>query len=333
MNVLQKSTLTVSVVTMVASILILLTGQSVADNVKKVAPVTPFVDKSSVTGSIAPIINSDSSKKSALKEKEVRISSSVMPPPGPFQRISPKNEGDQSTKIEQKMLEQVSPKKPVLSTNLLGKPATPPSKPKAPEKNINKPSRVVKSPVPPSVQKIAKPATLTDKKQITKAPEFKRVRPSIPVDMVEIPQKPHIQKGKPQKPKGVSHTIISQPVNNRALPQKMVKPEIKSKPHLVEPSPVNVRLEPPMPINNRKPSAKPMMPQMRGMSGSAGQQQQYIYVPMPMYQPNFVYPQFPINGRGYNQRPPLQPWYQQPAGPGNSSVMYPSTTFKKDRVK
>lgn len=153
---------------------------------------------------------------------------------------------------------------PTLQKEIIKKPTFTISKPGVKEAPLNNRTEAIQ-------------ATLT-----SVAPEFKRAQPSIPMGPVDSHLAPILKKIAPEEPKRKvlnltqKEKTLETPVQPKRLTISNTQPIWMKKP------PVNTSARP------RQPSAGRLI------------KQQYMYVPVPMYQPNYLYPQMlPAYGNYY----------------------------------
>lgn len=284
MNILPKGTVTVIMATIIASFLILFFGNSVADSAeKKVEEVSSQAKPEIIEAKGGKLLESSSAAVKVLSP----------PPPGPFTLEKPvgitkaKLVLPSNTKVAAPTLKKAKPVKPMVLQEIEFKRMQP------------------SMPVSPTKRDMPKPKLATMDQHLSKQlPELKK-----PELIMEIPKAPVT----PEKVKGagveVSKPVLTAKVSVSAptpVDSTVVAPSrpINSKPEPSEPIwAMRPPISPTMPLSRRMPQQQfqhganqPLVPIWpRNMMQPPKSNQQYIYVPMPVYPASFVSPQMPLN--------------------------------------
>lgn len=262
MNVLPKGILTVMVATLIASILILWTGKSIAESD---TDTTKVLNKKTVVDQV---------------EEKVKVTSPA--PPGPF--FLGKSIDNDLSRLNDSKIVPVAPKTSVIKEQKNKQlSAETPKKPVSPEMNVKSPDlKMMKPPQAKTAKRIGPSVT---------APEFKRTIPSFPV----IPEKAPVMKQQipdiPQRPKQVvmprNKPIWTQkpPVNAQVSPPKPVGKDVSKRlpPTLSRPKNMIV---PPPPKQRYMYVPMPMYPSNNDYPQAPAQGANYY-----PYGPNFNMPQ------------------------------------------
>lgn len=300
MSILNTGTLTVVVSTIVTSVMILLTGNSVADSTDAGSKIKKMTKESVSENSL--VTKQGSILKQGKAEKAV--TSKSLPPPGPFKVLGSKQ--GISGKPPKEPIAPKAPSSPVVKkipTSKASVPAKPDQTAAVPELKEKAPI----SPVPPvskmMTKKLSDPGMSEGKPDIPLAPTTSAVAPvmkqSAPAILkkswknIQAPTQQPPELKVPQSPQGLAKPPLMNEVNkpiwqrqSRKAPESIDKraPQLKG-----------------MMINKPSPRKMPQNGAMNRPMPNMISGQQYMYVPMPMY-PSNGYPQMPRYG-GYNYMP------------------------------
>lgn len=284
MNFLPKGSLTVVMATIVASLLILFSGNTVADSTE---PLHDDVVLQAKAGAI------EIKRKGVPDNTATSVAQVVSPPPppGPF----------------------VLKKPAAISELELAVPLNAKSAPKLEKPELRRPEKL---------------------EEIV----FKKMQPSMPIEPAKIAAQPTLlekeivmKRVELKEPKLLKSELVSPvtPEKISDVTSKVAKPVLVTKipvPTQIErtvvtpPRPTNVRKQPSEPIWAMKPPISPDaqmtagMPQQhsvkqpampawpKNMVWAPRANQQYMYIPMPVYPQIFAYPQMPMNGYSFPGR-------------------------------
>ena len=311
MNMLPKGAIMVVISTVIASSLILSTGQSVAESNQAVR------ETSSVKSQMAALRNEDVNNsetitqavppqdtKTSLTTVAKKLSANnaidakaILPPPGPFLYADKVVSESDTTTIATASNED-NAKRPVSVTS----------------EDVslveNNDTEVVISNGAP-----VKPQALEKELKQPLPPKLTLLQPSMPSMAINKPSNPSVVAlKKPTMPEELNVSKVA-PVMTPATPKKLSQPTLRAKVGAIAPKPsqpvwmqkipqfqLMPNQMPPMPINRMVQPSMPTMPYPQH-SGQVINRQRYIYMPLPVLQQKYSMPQAPVFGGYYPQAP------------------------------
>lgn len=357
MNVLPKDTLAVIMATIIASFSILFFGTISADSAEKKSNEPLLINEEKRVGSrsddivntinnaltISPpppgpfaveesVRRSTASMNEAVSQIEVKaseiVNSSVSMPTAPsFEREQPKQTAEK-LEPEFKKMQPSIPFEPVTlvakSVIEQGKPKQikQVARPKQEKAKLSKPTEPVNSAQAPAESKSI--AEQQPKLEVSKVELNKPSLPEIHEPTVKKTIIETLKKEKLTPPSKIEFALspLAQPVINKTMP---------SEPLWVKQPPISPTLHSNQPMAQYQNRQVPAQITANNMNWPPKMNQQYMYVPMPVYRSGFAYPTM-MNGGYYNSGPNFG-MPQIPAGINSQLKPFDSREFNNTEIK